>query len=330
MKILITGGCGFIGSNLIDLLLSSGRHEISILDNLSAGNIRYLKEILDSRKLGLSYVDFTKGDIRSMSTVKQACKGVHAVVHLAAHAGVVASVENPYYDAEVNVSGTLNLLGAARNAGVGKFVFASSNAVLGVQSPPMDEEKAPRPLAPYGAGKLAGEAYCSAYWGSYGLPTVTLRFSNVYGPWSLHKTSVVSRFIKEGMSNGVFTIYGDGSQTRDFIHSEDVCRVIARVIESDSEDIRGETFQLGTGTETKIIELAEIIKGFFRGGVRIAHEPGRAGEISRNYSNIGKAVKRLGFRPSVTLEEGVKRVFEWFVYQGTETVKKAVAVSGSD
>ncbi len=330
MKILITGGCGFIGTNLIDLLLGSGRYEISILDNLSAGNIRYLNDVLGSRRLGLSYVDFTKGDIRNMSTVMQACKGVHAVVHLAAHAGVVPSVEDPFYDAEVNVSGTLNLLEASRKAGVEKFVFASSNAPLGIQSPPMNEEKAPRPLSPYGASKLAGEGYCSAFWGSYGLPTVTLRFSNAYGPWSLHKASVVSKFIKDGMSKGSFTIYGDGSQTRDFIYAEDISRAIAQVLESHSKDIYGETFHLGTGRETKINDLAETVKRLFGGSVETAYEPERAGEIKRNYSDIGKAVKILGFRPSVGLEDGVKKVFDWFIYQGTEAVKKAVAVSGSD
>lgn len=330
MKILVTGGCGFIGTNLIDLLLSSGGYEISVLDNLSAGSIKYLKDVLGSHKLGLPYVDFVKGDIRSMSAVKQACKGVHAVVHLAAHAGVVPSVENPFYDAEVNVSGTLNLLEASRKAGVERFVFASSNAPLGVQSPPMNEDKAPRPLSPYGASKLAGEGYCSAFWGSYGLKTVVLRFSNAYGPWSMHKASVVARFIKDGMSRGTFTIYGDGSQTRDFIYSEDISRAIVGVLESRSPDICGETFHLGTGQETRVRDLAEIIKGLFGGNVETVFEPERAGEIKRNYSDIGKAGKVLGFSPSVSLEDGVKKVFDWFIYQGTEAVKRAVALSGSD
>ena len=330
MKILVTGGCGFIGTNLIDLLLSSGGYEISVLDNLSAGSIRYLKDVLGSHKLGLPYVDFVKGDIRSMSAVKQACKGVHAVVHLAAHAGVVPSVENPFYDAEVNVSGTLNLLEASRKAGVERFVFDSSNAPLGVQSPPMNEDKAPRPLSPYGASKLAGEGYCSAFWGSYGLKTVVLRFSNAYGPWSMHKASVVARFIKDGMSRGTFTIYGDGSQTRDFIYSEDISRAIVGVLESRSPDICGETFHLGTGQETRVRDLAEIIKGLFGGNVETVFEPERAGEIKRNYSDIGKAGKVLGFSPSVSLEDGVKKVFDWFIYQGTEAVKRAVALSGSD
>jgi UDP-glucose 4-epimerase len=330
MKILVTGGCGFIGTNLIDLLLSMGGYEISILDNLSAGNIRYLKDVLGSHKLGLSYVDFIKGDIRNMSAVKQACKGVHAVVHLAAHAGVVPSVENPFYDAEVNVSGTLNLLEASRKAGVERFVFASSNAPLGAESPPMNEDKAPRPLSPYGASKLAGEGYCSAFWGSYGLKTVVLRFSNAYGPWSMHKANVVASFIKDGMSKGILTIYGDGSQTRDFIHSEDISRAIAGVLESRSRDICGETFHLGTGNETRIGDLAEIIKDLFGGSVETVYEPERAGEIKRNYSDSGKAGKVLGFSPSVSLEDGVKKVFDWFIYQGTEAVKRAVALSGSD
>ena len=330
MKILVTGGCGFIGTNLIELLLGSSSYEISILDNLSAGNMRYLKDVLAAHRLGLSYVDFIKGDIMNMSVVKQACKGVHAVVHLAAHAGVVPSVEDPFHDAEVNVTGTLNLLEASRKAGVERFVFASSNAPLGVQSPPMSEDKPPRPLSPYGASKLAGEGYCSAFWGSYGLRTVVLRFSNAYGPWSLHKASVVAKFIKDGISGGSFTIYGDGSQTRDFIHAEDISRAILRVLESGSDRIFGETFHLGTGQETRIGDLARIISGLFGGSVKTVFEPERAGEIRRNYSDIGKAERVLGFRPAVGLEEGVKSVFDWFIYQGTEEVKKAVALSGSD
>ncbi|HVY54698.1 MAG TPA: NAD-dependent epimerase/dehydratase family protein [Thermodesulfobacteriota bacterium] len=330
MKILVTGGCGFIGTNLIEMLLGSGSYEISILDNLSAGNMSYLKDVLESHRLGLSYVDFINGDIRNMSVVKQAWKGVHAVVHLAAHAGVVPSVENPFHDAEVNVTGTLNLLEASRKAGVERFVFASSNAPLGVQSPPMNEEKPPRPLSPYGASKLAGEGYCSAFRGSFGLGTVVLRFSNAYGPWSLHKASVIAKFIKDGMSGGSFTIYGDGFQTRDFIHAEDISRAIVGVLESGSDDIFGETFHLGTGQETRIGDLARIVSGLFGGSVRTVHVSERAGEIKRNYSDIGKAERILGFRPAVGLEEGVKRVFDWFIYQGTDAVKKAVALSGSD
>lgn len=330
MKILITGGCGFIGANLIDFLLKSGGYELAILDNLSTGSTDYLTEVLGSHGLGLSYVEFIEGDIRNSSTVREACKGVHAVVHLAAHAGVIPSIEDPFFDADVNVTGTLNLLDASRKAGVQKFIFASSNAPLGTQSPPMNESKAPGPLSPYGASKLSGEGYCSAFFGSYGLQTVVLRFSNAYGPLSLHKNSVVSRFIKDGLSLGRLTIYGDGAQTRDFIYAEDLARAITGVLGSDSDEIYGETFHLGTGTETKIIELANIMKDLLGNGVEIIFEPERAGEIKRNYSDIAKARRMLGFNPEVGIEEGAARVFDWFMKQGRETVINAVAVSGSD
>lgn len=330
MKILITGGCGFIGANLIDFLLKSGGHELTILDNLSTGSTEYLTEVLESHGLGLRDVEFIEGDIRNSSTVRETCKGVHAVVHLAAHAGVIPSIENPFFDADVNVTGTLNLLDASRKAGVEKFIFASSNAPLGTQSPPMNESKAPGPLSPYGASKLAGEGYCSAFFSSYGLKTLVLRFSNAYGPRSLHKNSVVSRFIKDGLSLGRLTIYGDGTQTRDFIHAEDLARAIDGVLRADSDDIYGETFHLGTGTETKIIDLANIMKELLGNGVEIAFEPERAGEIMRNYSDITKARRMLGFYPQVGIEEGAAGVFDWFMRQGRETVINAVAVSGSE
>ncbi|GJM17016.1 MAG: NDP-sugar dehydratase or epimerase [Thermodesulfobacteriota bacterium] len=331
MKILITGGCGFIGTNLIDLLLRSGEHELVILDNLSTGNIRYVLDVLKSNGwCRLSDLNFIKGDIRNSSTVKEACKGVNAVVHLAAHAGVTPSVEDPFFDANVNVMGTLNLLNASRNVGVQKFIFASSNAPLGNQSPPMNESKAPGPLSPYGASKLSGEGYCSAFFGSYGLQTVVLRFSNAYGPLSLHKNSVVSKFIKDGLSLGRLTIYGDGTQTRDFIHAEDLARAITGILGSDSDEIYGETFHLGTGTETKIIDLANIMRELLGNGVEIVFEPERAGEIKRNYSDITKARRMLGFNPEVEIKEGTTRVFDWFMKQSREKVINAVAVSGSE
>jgi len=331
MKILITGGCGFIGTNLIDLLLRSAEHELVILDNLSTGNIRYVLDVLKSNGwCRLSDLKFIKGDIRNSSTVKEACKGVNAVVHLAAHAGVIPSVEDPFFDADVNVLGTLNLLDASHKSGVQKFIFASSNAPLGTQNPPMNESKAPGPLSPYGASKLSGEGYCSAFFGSYGLKTIVLRFSNAYGPLSLHKNSVVSRFIKDGLSLGRLTIYGDGAQTRDFIHAEDLARAIIGVLGSDLDEIYGETFHLGNGTETKIIDLASIIRDLLGNGVEIIFEPERAGEIKRNYSDITKARRMLDFDPEIGIEEGAARVFDWFMKQGRERVISAVAVSGSD
>ena len=188
--------------------------------------------------------------------------GIEGVVHLAAQTGVPGSLQDPFHDCRTNVLGTLNLLEAARlrQAEAGhpiRFVFASSNAPLGKQPPPATEDKAPLPISPYGASKLAGEGYCLAYNGSWGLGTVVLRFANLYGPYSAHKNSVVAKFIKDIAAGGQITIHGDGQQTRDFIYVGDLCRAIQLALESE---IGGEVFQIATGVETSIAELADAVE----------------------------------------------------------------------
>jgi len=191
VKILITGGCGFIGVNLTRYLLKKGDYEINVLDNFSVGKKKHLEEAIGDLP-NKHYAKIVKGDIRDKTICEKACKGINAIVHLAAQAGVIPSIEDPFYDCEINVSGTLNLFYSAVKNKVEKFIFASSNAPLGEQDPPVSETKIPRPLSPYGASKLAGEAYCSAFYGSFGLKTIIFRFSNVYGPYCLHKNSVVA------------------------------------------------------------------------------------------------------------------------------------------
>ena len=218
---------------------------------------------------------------------------------------------------------------------VEKFIFASSNAVLGNQAPPVNEDKVPTPLSPYGASKLACEAYCTAFYCSYGLKTVSFRFSNVYGPYSIHKDSVIAKFIKDAITKGMLTIYGDGMQTRDFIHVKDLCHTISLILNPESltlnpDEVWGNPFHLGTGRETSIIELADYVKGFFENNVKIVFEAERGGEIKRNYSDISKARTLLGFEPEVDIEEGMKEVYDWFVKQGTDSIINAQVLSGSE
>ncbi len=300
MNILITGGCGFIGANLVRYLADKD-YKMKILDNLSAGKKENLLSVADPLEVIL-------GDIREWNTVSQAVEDIDVIVHLAAHTSVVESLQSPKEDWDINAVGTFNLLEACRQKGVKRFVFASSNAALGEQASPIDETKVPQPLSPYGASKLAGEALCSSYYHSFGLKTISLRFANCYGPYSDHKTSVVAKFMKWAREGKSLIIYGDGNQTRDFIHVDDVCQAIYLSLTA-SDPACGEVFQIATGSETAINELAEMIKGLAWGNIQVVHEPERRGEIRRNYSEISKARAKLGFEPNIKLSKGLEKLW---------------------
>lgn len=300
MNILITGGCGFIGTNLIKRI-SQSNYYIKTFDNLSVG----INGIMSP-----SYTNLILGDIRDEKLINEATKDVDIVVHLAAHTSVVDSIREPQIDCEINVLGTLNLLRACVKNCVKKFIFASSNAAVGSQEPPVNERKLPLPLSPYGASKLACEGYCSAFYRAYGIETVILRFSNVYGPYSAHKSSVIPRFIKASLNGRLLTVYGDGTQTRDFVYVDDICSTIMLCIEK--ENIGGETFQVGTGIEVPIIELAQKIKAISGENLNINFKPARRGEIFRNFSEINRAKNILAYQPSFILDRGLALTYQWF------------------
>jgi len=296
--VLVTGGCGFIGSALVPQLLKQG-YTVRVLDNMSVGSAEDLSDYA---------VEIMVGDIRDKEAVSKAVAGADGVVHLAAQTGVIDSINAPEVDFEINAAGVLNMLLACREYKVPRFVFASSNAPIGENEPPVDETKPARPLSPYGASKLAGEGYCSAFNGSYGVGTVVLRFANAYGPRSTHKGSVVAKFLKDAASTGKLTIYGDGMQTRDFVHTTDLCGALIAALQSD---VGGETFQIATGIETTVLDLAQMVQREFP-DIEIVHEGQRAGEIIKNYSNIEKAQTILKWDPQVTLADGLAETIHWF------------------
>ncbi len=298
-RVLITGGFGFIGTNLIRKMLPEG-YEVRVIDDLSTGNRDFLE--------GMQY-KFFQGDIRDREILEEALDGVDLVVHLAGHTNVIESIENPMHDLEINVLGTLNLLQVSLKRGIKRFVLASSNAPLGDQEPPVDESQVPHPLSPYGASKLACEGYCAAFHGGYGLETVVLRFANVYGSYSTHKTSVVAKFIRHALRGEPIVIYGDGKQTRDFVHVEDLCHAI---ILSTQKRVGGELFNIASGIETSVLELVDTIREASGKDFEVKFEPARRGEILRNYASIEKARDLLGYDPQVRLPEGVKECYEWF------------------
>jgi UDP-glucose 4-epimerase len=300
-RILVTGGCGFVGVNLIPALLKRS-HEVRILDNLSTGR----REDVESLK-----VELLVGDIRNEADAARALQGVDEVVHLAAHTRVMDSIEDPRTNFEINALGTLNLLLVASKSRVKKFVMASTGgAILGEKQPPVHEEMVARPLSPYGASKLAGEGYLSAFHGSYGLETVALRFSNVYGPYSYLKASAVAAFYKRILQAQPLTVYGDGNQTRDFLFTEDLVAAVLLTLEKAPG---GEVFQIASGRETSVNELISTMREVVpEARIQVKHEPARRGEILRNYSDISKARNMLGYSPQTDLRTGLKKTWNWF------------------
>lgn len=320
MNWLITGGCGFIGRALITRLLDEGANRFRVLDNLSVGTRAELGAVapVSDPRDGADWsapIALMEGDIRDGDMARAACQGADVVVHLAANAGVAPSVADPRLDCETNVMGTLNMLEGCRHAGVGRFVFASSGAPLGVQTPPLHEEMAPHPASPYGASKLAGEGYCSAYYHCFGVETVSLRFGNVYGEGSGHKQSVVAKFIKQAIQGEALELYGDGTQTRDFIHISDLVDAITRA--ARVADIGGETFQIATAHETTVRELTEaLIRALDAEGVarpEIYFGEKRDGDVMRNYSDTSKAQTHLEWQARVRLDEGLRRTIRYFI-----------------
>jgi UDP-glucose 4-epimerase len=315
-RCLITGGCGFIGTSLIKKIIKDSEScEIQVLDNLSVGTKKNLEEVCDlkvskeNKKSGQN-VFLHVGDIRNYEDCFQAAQGMNSIVHLAANTGVEPSVEDPRMDLENNIIGTFNLLEAARNSGVQKFIFASSGAPAGEITPPIHEEVPPHPVSPYGASKLAGEGYCSAYSRTFGINTTILRFGNVYGPRSMHKSSVIAKFIRKALAGEVCKIYGDGTQTRDFIYIDDLVNSILLALKFEGQ---GEIFQIATGTERTISEIAEILRkelNVHRISMRIEHTDKRLGDVNRNYADISKAKTILGWEPLIELSAGIKKTVE--------------------
>lgn len=300
---LVTGGAGFIGANLIRRLAAPAVR-IRVLDNLSAGHRDDLAELA---------VEFIQGDIRNASIVDQAVAGVHAVIHLAAHTNVVESIKTPEFNLDTNVRGTFNLLQASVKHGVERFILASTGgAIVGDVVPPVHEDMAPHPISPYGAGKLAGEGYCSAFQGSYGLKTIALRFSNVYGPYSYHKASVVAKFFRQLQIGEPLTVFGDGEQTRDFLFVEDLCQAIVTALEAELPF--GQAIQLGSGREISINQLVVLMRQVAEEDAfpTVKYAPSRPGEVLRNYVSIARAGKYLGFSPVTDLQTGLQKTWEWF------------------
>lgn len=327
---LVTGGCGFLGTALIRQLVEEGGHAVRVVDNLSVGTredlasaCRFVESPPESLgpmapEGGASPVELVAGDIMDEDLAARTGEGADVIVHLAANTGVAPSVEDPRADCLTNVVGTFNYLEAARAHGVKRFVFASSGQAVGEVEPPIHEEMPPHPVSPYATSKLAGEGYCSSYFRTFGVETVALRFGNVYGPGSTHKNSAVARFTKRALGGEVLEIYGDGTQTRDFIYIDDLVRAIRQA--ATVEGVGGETFQIATSAETSVRELIdELLPVLAAAGIKnmeVRHAAPRQGDVRRNYADTSKAARMLGWRADVSLPEGLRRTVAWFVGNG--------------
>lgn len=300
-KVLITGGAGFVGSNLIERLNMLGGYDIIVLDDESLGSRDAIADCDTT---------FIKGDIRDDAIVATALDGVDAVVHLAADTQVIASMEAPAFNFDVNVKGSFILLDTMRRLGVNRLVSASTGgAIMGSVEPPVHEDMVPSPLSPYGASKLAVEGYCSAFGASYGMHCASLRFSNVYGPRSWHKGSVVAHFIKQILKGEPLIVYGDGSQTRDYVHARDLADGIVAALRSDASV----PIQLGTGIGTTLNDIIAKLRTISGVDFTVEHKPFRKGELVHTYCQIDRAREMIDYDPAIKLEEGLAETWQWFV-----------------
>jgi UDP-glucose 4-epimerase len=299
-RAIVTGGAGFIGSALIRALAAEG-YDVRVVDDLSSGA---------AGNLDGTGAELRVGDVRDLDLLTEAARGCDVLFHLAAGAGVVESMNDPLTNFDQNARGTLTALEAARRAGVPRLVFSSSNAPLGENAYPASEEKPVAPLSPYGASKAAGEAYCSAFYGAYGMEAVVVRFSNAYGPRSAHKGNVIPLFIRRLRAGEDLVVFGDGSQTRDFVFCEDLAAGL--IAAARTPGAGGQIFQLASGVETTLNRLLELLAQTSGITPQVRREPPRQGEIQRNYSLIDKARDVLGYSPQVDLEHGLRRTWDWF------------------
>ena len=325
MKWLITGGCGFLGTSLIKDLSTEAGQSVRVLDNLTVGtreDLAGVAEYTETAAANLKPMQDTEtfscelvvGDILDEHLALEVCRGADVIVHFAANTGVPVSVAHPREDCMANVLGTFNYLESARQNGVKRFVFASSGAPAGEVEPPIHEELPAHPVSPYGASKLAGEGYCSAYFRSYGIDTVALRFGNVYGPGSLHKSSVVAKFIRRALDGETLEIYGDGTQTRDFIYIDDLVEAVR--LAATVESIGGEAFQIATNRETTVGEMTELLVSVLADvgvrNIKVINGEIRLGDVKRNFSDTTKARERMDWEPKIELVDGLKLTASYF------------------
>jgi UDP-glucose 4-epimerase len=312
VKVLVTGGAGFIGSNVARALLARG-DDVRVLDNFSTGNRANLAG------LGRD-VELVEGELRSYERVHNAVRGVELVFHLGALGSVPRSVQDPLTSGAVNVEGTLNVMLAARDEGVRRVVFASSSSIYGNQAElPLREDMAPDPISPYGVAKLAAERYCVSFTRVYhSFETVVLRYFNVFGPRQDPRSqyaAVVPLFITAIAAGRPVTIFDDGEQSRDFTYIDNV--VAANLLAADAEGASGRIFNVSAGTPTTVNELAGTIGRILGKEVERRYEPPRPGDLRNSWADVSEAGRSLGYEPTVSFEDGLRRTVDFLLGEGS-------------
>jgi nucleoside-diphosphate-sugar epimerase len=302
---LVTGGAGFIGSHLTEELVNRG-HRVRVADNLVTGKRRNLEHIRG--------VDFLEGDLADLAFAKTATDGMEFVLHQAAMASVPRSVKDPITSNRANIDATLNVLVASRDAGVKRVVYAGSSSVYGdTPTLPKHEGMTPNPLSPYALQKLVGEEYCRMFTRLYGLETVTIRYFNVFGPRQdpgSPYSGVISLFATALLDTRRPTIYGDGEQTRDFTY---VANVVDGVLKAcEARDANGQTINVATGSRMSLNELLKVMNRLAGTSMEPLSQEPRTGDVKDSQADISKAQSLLGYQPTVSSEEGLKRTLEWY------------------
>ncbi|MEN3056806.1 MAG: SDR family oxidoreductase [Candidatus Methanosuratincola petrocarbonis] len=304
-KVVVTGGAGFIGSNLVWKLCTE--NDVTVVDDLSTGSLQNIRELIDGKK-----VNFIKQSITEVYRLKKVFDGADYVLHQAALPSVSRSIRDPLAVDEVNTKGTLSVLVAARDSGVKKVVFASSSSVYGnTPTLPKHEDMKTQPMSPYALTKLAGEHYCRIFTEAYGLKTVSLRYFNVYGPRQnpySEYAAVIPRFIMCALNGEPMPIHGDGRQTRDFTFVEDVVRANILAAESSATG----AYNIGGGRRISIMDLALKIAEAAGAKTKIVHMPPRPGDVRDSLADIARAKEHLAYSPSYTLEDGLRITLDWF------------------
>jgi nucleoside-diphosphate-sugar epimerase len=306
MRYLVTGGAGFIGSNMVDELVRRG-HQVVVLDDLSSGKKSNLDGVRDK-------IDFRTGSVTDLATLETACRGIDYVIHLAARTSVPKSVKDPIDSNRINIDGTLNVLVAARDAKVKRFVFAASSSAYG-ETPtlPKVESMQPEPISPYGVTKYVGELYAQVFGRVYGLENACLRYFNVFGPRqdpTSQYSGVLSRFMLAVIKGEQPVIYGDGEQTRDFTYIANVVDETLRACEA--KEASGKVFNGGTGIRITLNEVLKLMGKITGKKIQAQYDPPRNGDIRDSQADISLARKILGYEPVVHFEEGLKRTWEWY------------------